>query len=237
MQDKIIPEEIEFNDDDIARASRREPLPEGWYRFSITDATKDVSKNQHMMLKLTCAALADPEDASSKIKPTQRHSITLCTRNTGVPGHEPPNTLGFCYIFLRAIEWEGLTLKPFKDENQDFIFDGEIVDKETAAEGWRAADRSVFECLHKIWKDPSQLVDYVFYGQVIENGDYTNIDSKTVSSSLPDNAIMADTSKSKRFIETPSAPTPAPEPKKATAAKASTTTTAKKATNGTRART
>lgn len=218
-EDKQIPTEIDYNDDDIARAGKRPSLRKGTYRFSITDAKTDVSKNGHLMIVMDCAALADPNDSATKVRPTIRHRLTLPFRNLLIKGHTPPNTNGFCYSFLRAIEAPDVAAKPFRDENDDLIWEGEIVTGDAAREAYRTVTEQTFAALKKFWSDPSKLIDYVFFGKVEENGDYSNIGD--VWAELPADETLTSLEGASTFISDEDNETP------------KTTTTTAKTTNGT----
>lgn len=208
---KNIPTEISYNDDDIARMGRRAALPPGWHQFVVIDAQRDISKNNHLMLVLEVAALKDPTDASTKIKPTMRHRITLPLTNHSVPGHKAPNTKGFAHAFLMAIAFEGVLARPERDQEDNLVFNGEIIDGEAAKEAYRSVDVSVADALITLWKSPELLVDEAFYGEVEENGDYSNIGA--VAAELPQDASLVDMSDGETFVpeaaEKPATETPA----------------------------
>lgn len=200
---KNIPDAIDYNDDDVARVGKKASLSPGNRRFAIINAERDVSKNDHLMINIECAALKDPEDAGTKIKPTIRHRLTLPITNPTAANHKAPNTSGFCYAFLRAIEFgkdtpDEVPAKPFRNSGDAMEFEGhEVADKDELKEAYATCNRKMLGALKSIWADPTILIDYVFYGCVEENGDYSNIGD--VWADLPSDEELVDASDASTF--------------------------------------
>lgn len=185
-----LPDEISFTESDVARMSVRRTLNEGWYRFIITDAKKKEAASGNLMLAVECAPLKDPEDANSKGTPTLRHNVILPFPNPNIEDHVAPDTGGIVRSFVLAIEGVAGVIPRYDKETKTFLINGDPVEKEVAATRNKEIDRAAMVAVQGYWKEPMQLNDCVFYAQVYQNGEFTNL--KRLSNVLPDDAELVD---------------------------------------------
>lgn len=184
-----VPDEIDFNDSDVANANKRRQLsPTGnkrRIRFVVTNADKKVSEEKGtMMLILTCAPLRDPDNAESKGSPTVRHSLIIPKRNKDFPGHTAPNTMGLCHGYYSAVDEEMLDYPRFDKDSKVYLFNDEELEKDDVEEKRLEVGRAVADKLAEDWKNPANRIDDAFFAEVIENKGFTNL--RSLSAELPE---------------------------------------------------
>ena len=201
MSEQTIPTDISFTDDDVARGAARNLLNEGWYRFKITDSKQQISKNNYLMLVNQCAPLKDPDDGDSQTTPTVIDRVVLPWTNPNVDGHVPPKTGGLVVNFVRSVV--GQDEHPYfprrNPQSGSMEFKGETFDETEVDAKRKELTKLAYGQLLEWWKDPSQLIDYVFYGLIQHNGDFAQI--SRIKEELPDNAELVPEGS---FTETPS---------------------------------
>lgn len=185
---KNVPTNISYTDDEIAKASSRPTLNPGWYRFLIRNAENTVSENKgHIMTNITLAPLTDPDDAATFSSPTIRHNIVWPFKNPEYDGHKAPNTTGICHNFLRAVLPDEIHDYPRKVDRV-LTYKGEAIPSDEEASCRMEVTRSVFEYGKKVLGDPEVLNDNVVYAEVYQNGEYLN--ARNFRAELPEEAVL-----------------------------------------------
>lgn len=188
MTDNQVPQTIEWTDEDLRNAGKRDQLSLGWYAFMVTDVKNSVSKNGHLMQRLTLKALRDPQDANSTFGPRVYHNVTLPFPNKGVAGHRPPNTTGICASTLRAA-FGDIPDYPRKGDD-GWTYNDEAISQNEVDDIRANVNKTVWEKLKGLWVDGSPWKDCMFYAKMVENGEYRNL--KAIQPTLPDGEDLVD---------------------------------------------
>lgn len=195
MPDIRIPETLNFTDQDIADAAARDQLNDGWYRVVTVSAERSISKPSanaknpgSFVIKRQVAALEDPNDASTTVKPYLYDNLTLPFVNEEVQGHTKPNTQWLMYRALRAMFPDEIPEAPRRNSEGQIEFNGSIIEKEDEAAATQEVMTSVFEKCKALWEDPTQLVGQAYYAEVFTNGEYKNL--RNPSQELPADAEL-----------------------------------------------
>lgn len=181
MTDVSIPDasSLDFNDEDIARGAKRDQIPFGWHRFIVTSAERKIGATEKTMGNLTInmqvCALQDQDDPNSKVRPPMYQNLTIPIANPEVPGHTTKTWMtGMAMQFLASVFDEEVFTFPRKIDGV-LTYKGEEIDKEDEEECRKDAVKRMLNKCKELWADPTLLLDCVFYGEVIQNGDYVNI--------------------------------------------------------------
>jgi hypothetical protein len=168
-----------FTDEDIVKDSKPESLPEGTFRFVITKADKKVSQSEKTggceMISMRVAALKDPEDVTSKVRPEMIFTLMSPFPNPEVEGHVPPKQYRKMWVdgahdFLTAI-FDDLPRKPYWDKDAgSLVFDGENINKTEEEACAEKAVRGVYEKFADLLDgEYSELPGCAFYGKVVKS--------------------------------------------------------------------
>lgn len=196
--------DIKYTEKDIRKASKRPELPHGLHYFVHTAAEIQVQEggSYEGTLKVVtrCAALKDPEDANSKVRPMVRDSIWLPFANPEIPGHQAPE--GAAHLAaqdLRACFPEEIPEMPRKNEEGDLVFEEEVVAEAGSEEMPQVEAEKRDEVMQKVFDKCFELLDNPklllasgagFVGEVghDKTGRYTNITRKY--SAVPEDGTL-----------------------------------------------
>jgi hypothetical protein len=187
--------EINFTDDAIRKAAEGAKLPYGWHPFVVTASKAEVVDKEgttygNLVLKLRAAALADPTDVSSKVRPEMFMNVTLPFANPNVPGHAAPEWApGICAAFFRAVNEE---LPVVAREGGTFTYQGEAVEGEELITAKADSMKHVYEAAQAALGDPASLIGSSFYGLVGEKKGFVGIQQQMAE--LPADAQLVDLS-------------------------------------------
>lgn len=182
------PTSIKFSPESVKKLSLKESGTPGWYRWIVTNAETQVAGTGSYMIVTNLSPLEDVDDPNSVFKKLRvRNNIILPEENPEVDGHKAPNTIGLCHGFLMAL---------YPDEIDDYPrfsdgalrFKGEEIEKAEEENYREEVTKQVTDKLEQLWLDPTPLVDEVFYAELFQNGDFSNI--KSIRPELPDGAKL-----------------------------------------------
>jgi hypothetical protein len=196
---------ISYSEKAVRKAAKRLELPHGTYRFVVVEAAPTIGESEktagNLQVTFKCAALKDPNDPTSFVRPFLRDSITVPVDNPDIDGHKAPTwAAGLARQTLEALyDEEEMKRAPHKVDGV-WHFDGAEMDLsedpiEAGAQREEAAVEAmtaVFDKALDLFYDPSDLKDRVFYGKVgfDKTGQFTNILSKW--SELPEGEELTD---------------------------------------------
>jgi len=176
-----IPTTLSFSDEDVANATKRDQLADGWYGFVISNPKRAVSKNGAFQISMQCIPLKDIDDADSRATPTIYNNLTLPKANKEIVGHKAPNTFGICQQFLRALDPQHPGF-PRKIDGA-LMYRGETIELGQVADARKEATTVTLTKLGELWENPESLENEFFFAQVKTSGEYTNV--KSITSELP----------------------------------------------------
>lgn len=190
-----LPTSLSYTASDIRDASLRDELAYGWYRFKIGGAeAKEAESSGSLMVVLKCYPLKDPDDADSTTTPFVRHNLIMPTVNPNRDGHKKPNTVGMNHGFLRALHPDSMPDYPRREDGV-FMYKGEEIDPDATEEARMEVTTQLFSELDSLYRDPTLLIDEVFYAELYQNGDFLNL--KNIRAELPDDATLVPPDKMK----------------------------------------
>lgn len=208
MSDFAIPTSISFTDEDIARGAARDTLAQGWFRFVVVASDRKVSERGKnpgsLMIQRQVAALSDPEDANSAVRPYLYDNLILPFANEEVAGHTAPKTAGLMADALRAMFPEEIPAMPRRNTEGHLEFNGAVIDKSEEQAKRQEVMALVYEKLRTLWEDPQTLVGCAYYAEVYENDGYRNL--RKPCAELPDGVSLVPAD-AMREVSLPVAPT------------------------------
>ena len=209
MTDATSLPDLDFTDEDIARAAaRKEFLPGKEYiRWLVIGAecriAGEETKIAHLpQINMRVQALTNPNKADSTVRPTMYVNIPSPIPNRNVQGHVVPDWApGLCAQALKAMFENDIPGSPHKNKKTGaYEVDGEEIDKSEFDEYKLASVSASLEKFKELWQElkasggtTTQLSDCVFYGQVVEKDGYININN--ICTKLPDDGVMRDPEK------------------------------------------
>jgi hypothetical protein len=179
LQNQELPTEISFTTTDVERMSTRKQIKLGWAQFVVVTAEKLLSKTGDYMFALTCKPL-DSEKVPANI--TIRNNVILPFANPSVEGHVPKDTGGLNHQYLVSVAPEKFERFPRWDKNLNGYVrasTGEVIDKQAATTLRREINKAVATEMQRRWKDSDLFVNDMFYAQVVQNGQYRNMNNIT----------------------------------------------------------
>jgi hypothetical protein len=169
----LLPDELDYTNADVDRDLAKPRLRANtWYRGKVTSARPRVWGKGSIYLQMT----VNPLDVDGKTRgPSAQYKLTLPFANPKKSGHTAPNTIGFCHNFLNATY--PTKFPTFPTRNKDGTYstaDGQIVSQQQADAIKREITVSIRDAMKTYYRDPTSLIDEVFYFQVSDN-DYRDV--------------------------------------------------------------
>lgn len=196
-----LPDEISFSEETIRSAAEKDTLAEGWYQFLIVQAERQLSKSGRYMLKLNCIPLAKENNPETKVSNLGiRHYVVLPHTNPAMEIDDEAaeakrqKSLGHNFgRFLRACfgsDEEGIPDNPKWIDGVP-TYRGEEIDPSEEQACRQEVARAIYDMGTSLWKpaNTDDLINLAFFGKVIENGQYMNI--QTVSEEIPDGVELS----------------------------------------------
>ena len=182
MVDVSTPTALPFTEEDIAQDAARDDLPnDKHYRLRITEARfkvtdKGTNPGSHMF-SFPCRALANPDEPEGDlVGPSVWQNLIVPRLNPDVPGHKKPKTAGLVAQFFRAIFPDDIPDMPYKNENGELEYNGEVIEKEDDDKCRQEVMAIVHDKIDELYEDRSIVVDKVFYCFKVRTADgYTNL--------------------------------------------------------------
>lgn len=187
-----VPQAVSYNDDDLKRDASREKYKDGWYMLAVDQVTPKAHPEKGDLSFNFRLSPLDPEDQSTRLKPSIYANVFVPLRNEDVEDHQPPSyAKGFWRQFIVAALSEQHPHAPKKIEGV-WQYDGsEIEAAEVDAinqQLWRQAG----EAAAHFWTNPNELQDLMFFGKLVttEVGDRAFTNVKVFSNVLPDGEVL-----------------------------------------------
>lgn len=172
---------LTYSKESIREGMKRPELEDGVYPFLTSNPKSDVlPKGEYagcLTLGVTVAALSNPEDPTSKIKPVMRDGCVLPLDNPDWPGHTAPiwawgltgGYLAGNFTDGEKVKVHGGTLQFWKApewKDGDLYFKGKKQDPVKEEECREEYGEVIANFAIALYGDPSPLKDRFYYGEV-----------------------------------------------------------------------
>jgi hypothetical protein len=179
---------LKYNEKAMRESAKRPSLPyepgKDWYPFVVVDAEEFVGDTEKtrgdIIIKCRCAALADIDDPTSKLRPEMQERIPVPVGNPDYPGHEPKGYMyGIAQSRLLAMYDSKELVRPPHREDGKLVFKGKEIHKDEADDCGAECMQACVDLAEKLFFDgPQDLKNRLFLGRVgpdSKGEGYTNI--------------------------------------------------------------